>query len=448
MDLQNILQTIILEIGQTSISLGQLVTVLLAFVALYFVHRFLSTHPVKHMVGTPISTKESQGIVAKIKYILITIAVLSFVTILGLDNQIFSNDKIEVKVSTLIWGVLIIQLARFLDWIISKVIIHNVYLKRDKDKAYRSDGRQENDKEAGKSVQWLVYILAILIILNGFQIDYTLFAFENDDHVFNFKISNIFRAFLIFFIARLGIWVLTQIILYSYYRQKKINIGSQYAINQLLKYVIYFVAVVYILESFNIEMTLLLGGAAALLVGVGLGLQQTFNDFISGIIMLFERSVEVGDVLEVAGMVGTVKKIGLRASLIETRANTTVVVPNSKLVVDSVVNWSHFYALARFDVTVGVAYGTDTDKVKELLLQSVHVNPHVLDYPSPFVRFSDFGDSALIFQILFFSRDFPIIEDVKSDIRFEIDRLFREHDIVIPFPQRVIWNAGGGSSDL
>ena len=175
------------------------------------------------------------------------------------------------------------------------------------------------------------------------------------------------------------------------------------------------------------------------MVGVGLGLQQTFNDLLSGILLLFERTVEVGHMVKIGEMVGTVKGIGLRTSIIETRENVTVIVPNSKLVTDAVINWSHQDEKVRFIVAVGVAYGSDTEKVKNILLETARDNIYVIRKPAPSVRFVNFGDSSLDFQLLIWSRNFIVIEDIKSDIRFEIDRKFREEGIVIPFPQRDVW---------
>ena len=174
-------------------------------------------------------------------------------------------------------------------------------------------------------------------------------------------------------------------------------------------------------------------------MGVGLGLQQTFNDLTSGIILLFERSIEVGTVVDLGGTIGIVRKIGLRTSQVETRDNIIIIVPNSKLIVDQVVNWSHFDDKARFNVLVGVAYGSDTEKVKDLLLQVAKENAFVLDHPSPSVFFEGFGDSSLNFKLHFWSRNFMFIERVKSDIRFEIDRVFRVNEVTIPFPQRDLW---------
>jgi small-conductance mechanosensitive channel len=196
-------------------------------------------------------------------------------------------------------------------------------------------------------------------------------------------------------------------------------------------------------------MTILLGGAAALLVGVGLGLQQTFNDFTSGIVLLFERSVAVGDILEFGDKIGIVQQIGMRSSILETRGNVSLVVPNSKLVNDSIINWTHFSSKVRFSVDVGVSYGCDTKLVKKLLLEIANDSPYVLQYPAPFVRFQDFGDSSLNMSLYFFSRNCIIIEDIKSDIRFNIDAAFRENKIIIPFPQRDLWiKSNLGNNDL
>ena len=177
-----------------------------------------------------------------------------------------------------------------------------------------------------------------------------------------------------------------------------------------------------------------------MLVGIGLGLQQTFNDLISGIILLFERSVEVGNVVELnGGMIGTVRRIGLRTSLIETRENISVIVPNSKLITDIVTNWSHNDDKARFLIQIGVAYGTDTQLVKKLLLKIARDNVYVLSNPGPTVRFTNFGDSSLDFNLIFWSRNFLVIEDIKSDLRFEINQVFLDNKINIPFPQRDVW---------
>jgi small-conductance mechanosensitive channel len=129
----------------------------------------------------------------------------------------------------------------------------------------------------------------------------------------------------------------------------------------------------------------------------------------------------------------------LRSSIIETRGNISFIVPNSKLVNDNVQNWSHFVDHGRFHVDVGVAYGSDTSQVKKLLLEAVNDHHLTLDYPVPFVRFGEFADSSLNFSVFFFTNRFLIVEDIKSDIRFKIDKAFRANNVSIPFPQRDVW---------
>jgi len=217
---------------------------------------------------------------------------------------------------------------------------------------------------------------------------------------------------------------------------KKLDPGVSSSIFQILKYVIWIVAATLILETVGVKVTILLAGSAALLVGVGLGLQQTFNDIFSGIILLFERNLKVGDVVETENRVGRVEHIGVRSSRIITRDNIEVLIPNSMLVTQSVINWSHMENSTRFKVKVGVAYGSDLEKVKNVLLLCATENTNVLPEPEPVVFFKNFGDSALEFELAYWT-DKPYFYDaINSEIRFSIDKYFRSENIVVPFPQR------------
>lgn len=373
-------------------------------------------------------------------YILGLGVLIGFVMILDIDQVIFSNPNITFRISTIFLALLILQVARLLDWIVAKVFIHQYYANRDEEKRTQKIYEEKDvERTANRTVQWAVYLFALIMILRAFQIDYTLFSYTLNENQVPFTLSKIFVSIIILLLARLAVWLTTQLVLYGYYRRNEINVGTQFAINQLLKYVVYVIAIIWAMENLGIQMTVIWGGLAALLVGIGLGLQQTFNDFFSGVILLFERSVEVGDVLEVDDMVGTVKKIGMRASLVETRQNMSVIVPNSKLVSQNVINWSHNDDKVRFYIKVGVAYGSDANRVRETLIQTAKQNPYVIDYPPPFVRFIDFADSSLNFELHFWSRNFIVIEDVKSDLRFSINQAFIEEEIKIPFPQRDVW---------
>ncbi|MEL6988771.1 MAG: mechanosensitive ion channel domain-containing protein, partial [Bacteroidota bacterium] len=442
--INEILNLVLFSVMDREITIEKLILAFLFISIIFVLYRiFIQRFFPKANLAEDISIEQTKSIRRTLLYILIILVIIVLIISLGLDVRFFEGERYSFKLSNIFESGLIILLARVVDWLISRMIIHPYYLNREAKKTYKkSDPKKEGEEKAFRTVQYLLYVVAAIIILRNFNWDITLLTWEETNAETGqairhpFRVTQIFGAVLVFLVARLFVWLVTQIFLYSYYRQKNINIGSQFAVNQLLKYIIYVIAAFVALDALGVKMTLVYGGAAALLVGIGLGLQQTFNDFFSGIILLFERTVEVGDTVQIGEMVGTVKKIGLRTSIIEARENISVIVPNSKLVVDNVINWSHFDDKARFKIDVGVAYGSDTEKVKELLLQAAADNPYIIDYPAAFVRFINFGESSLDFELHFWSRNFIIIEDVRSDLRFKIDELFRANEINIPFPQR------------
>ena len=220
-------------------------------------------------------------------------------------------------------------------------------------------------------------------------------------------------------------------------KKKEFDSGRSHAILQILKYVVYIVVILVSFEIVGIQLTLLLAGSAALLVGLGLGLQQIFQDIMSGIAILFEGSLKVGDIVEIKdNLIGKVIEVGLRTSKLETRDNIIMVVPNSKFVTDIVINWSHIEKKTRFHIDVGVAYGSDVDKVTRVLLQCAEDNKKVSPSPLPYVRFNDFGNSSLDFQLYFWTTETFEVEYIKSEIRYKIDAAFRANKVQIPFPQR------------
>ncbi len=325
-------------------------------------------------------------------------------------------------------------MAQVLDYIISRI--------RNKNQAPESDSigtpdPTETEKESNQVhiIQWLVYLIVALILVKFFEVDKPILSIKG----YYLKISSILIVIVILFGSRLFSWFLTQILLQPYYQKNRIDKGAQYSVNQLLSYVIYVASFFVAMNIIEVKMNLILGGAAALLVGVGLGLQQTFNDFFSGIILLFERSIDIGDIVNVNGVIGTVKRIGIRTSKIETRDNITVIVPNSKLVTDNVINWSHYNNYARFEIKVNVSFSSDPYLVKNILEQVASLNDRVEKNPVPFVRFIEFGQYALEFHLLFWSQELINIEDVKSDLRYEINRLFHENKIEIPYPLQTIY---------
>ena len=270
-------------------------------------------------------------------------------------------------------------------------------------------------------------------------LEYTLFSYGD----FRLTPGNLIAIIVIYLVAKLLVSVISKKLLDLLFRRRKIDVGRSYAIRQFIKYFIYFIATILILQALGLKFTALLAGGAALLVGIGIGLQQTFNDLISGIILLMDASVEVGHIIQVNDMVGRVRQITLRTTHIQTRDEAIRIIPNSKLINDELINWSTSENATRFQVGVGVAYSSDVELVSELILQAARIHPKVLKEPVPMVKFSNFGDSSLDFELQFYSHDYFRIEFVKSDLRYKILELFRNNDVEIPFPQTDVWMRKG-----
>jgi len=221
--------------------------------------------------------------------------------------------------------------------------------------------------------------------------------------------------------------------------RKRLEAGQLHAIYQIIKYFLWVIAIAIILDTLEIKITILLASSAALLVGLGLGLQQIFQDFVSGIALLVEGTIKINDIVEIeGGIVGRVREIGLRTSKIETRDNIILIIPNSKFISDNVINWSHLEKKTRFFVKVGVSYGSDVKLVTEVLLKCAGEHKEISNDPAPFVRFTDFGESSLDFELYFWSTETFRVENTKSELRYQIFAQFAKNKIRIPFPQRDI----------
>lgn len=216
---------------------------------------------------------------------------------------------------------------------------------------------------------------------------------------------------------------------------------------KFIKYIIYIIVVFSVLSFAGVNITPFLAASAALLVGVGLALQDIFQDVIGGILIIVDKSLLVDDIIEVDGRVGRVLDIKLRTTRAITRDDKIIIVPNHKFINDTIINYTQNHKMTRESVAVGVAYGSDTLKVKELMLAAVSEDSRILKRPKPVVNFEDFGDSALIFKVYFYISDSFIDPVIKSDVRFRIDGAFRENGITIPFPQRDIHIISGQSFD-
>ena len=245
--------------------------------------------------------------------------------------------------------------------------------------------------------------------------------------------------FLVIFILALNFIV--KIIRKLIYRSQKLDESKKFTIFSLIKYVLYVVGFILGMNMIGINVSVLMGASAALLVGIGLGLQNIFSDFVSGIVLLLDSSIKVGDIIEVDNLVCQVKEINLRTTTVLTRDDKYVILPNTFLTKNNLFNWTHSNLNSRFDIQVGVAYSSDVQTVMDILKSVTAANPKVVKTPEPFVRFNDYADSALIFNVYFWSSDPFRVENLKSELRVKYFEAFREQDIEIPFPQRVVHQA-------
>ncbi len=219
-------------------------------------------------------------------------------------------------------------------------------------------------------------------------------------------------------------------------RVEEIPEGVLHVIGNLARYAIIFTGWFIGLRSVGFQLDSVLVMFGALGVGMGFGLQNIANNFVSGVILLVERPIKVGDVVSVAGELGTVERVGIRATTLRKFDQTQAIVPNGDLISSVVNNWTLDDRRVRVDFVVGVAYGSDTRLVERLIQEAVTEHELVLEDPEPRIFFMEFGDSSLNFRVLAYVADISERFVALSDLHFTIDESFRSHDIEIPFPQR------------
>ena len=265
-------------------------------------------------------------------------------------------------------------------------------------------------------------------IVNGFDIG-------------NFRIvpSRILWALLIFgTVVILSSWVRSQME-NNWLKMTTMGQGARDALVTIIGYIMFLIAIMAGLSAAGFDFGNIAIIAGALSVGIGFGLQNIVNNFVSGLILLFERPIRKGDWIEVGGTEGVVKDIQIRSTIIQTFDRSDVIVPNSELISGQVTNWVLSSKTGRAILPVGVAYGTDTEKVRDVLMAIAEENDDVVKtgyMPKPVVLFRGFGDSSLDFELRVFLHNVDSRLSVVSDLNFAIDKAFREEGIEIPFPQR------------
>ena len=270
--------------------------------------------------------------------------------------------------------------------------------------------------------------------------NYTIFQLDN----YKLKVSAILGLALLIILVNLVLRLIKKAI----DKTTKIDKAKKYSIYSLIKYVILVFTALYSFQQIlGFNLSLLLAGSAALLVGIGLGLQNIFSDFVSGIILLVEAKIKVDDIIEVNSLVCKVQEINLRTTTVLTRDDRYIIVPNTDLTKNRLIDWTLSNIASRFEVSVGVSYSSDVSLVKKILEDVVKIQEGVLKKPVPFVRFNEFGDSSLDFSLYFWSEEVYRVENIKSDLRTKIFHQFNENNISIPFPQRVLHHTSKRGND-
>ncbi|MBU4333737.1 MAG: mechanosensitive ion channel, partial [Candidatus Omnitrophica bacterium] len=315
-------------------------------------------------------------------------------------------------------------------------------------KSIESDLRSENPVYA--AVNGLVWVIlaasAASVILNvwGYQYDQW-FVFMDIARFSFFKVGKI--DFSLLLVIKIGsiIWALNffshifnKFLDKNVYPQTRLDEGMQYSISVFIKYTLVFIGIVIGLRILGVEMSTFNVLAGTIGIGIGIGLQEITKNFISGIILLVERPIKVGDWIDLEGLPGRVEAVKARGTVITTFDNISVVVPNSDFITKKVTNWSYNDKVIRCCIPVGVIYGSDVELVKTSLLEVAAHGKGILSYPKPVVYFTEFGDNALIFKLYVWINEAHNRFELISNIHFAINKLFRERGIVIAFPQRDI----------
>lgn len=309
-----------------------------------------------------------------------------------------------------------------------------------------------------------VYLLAIYIAVlslrynNGHVtfkdfLQFKLLSFES----FKIDFADILIVISVFFGAKIAVNLTKLYFARRFKGSPNYDAGTEFVYNQLAKYFIYVASILFSFKLLGIDLMILLTSSVGLLVGLGLGLQDVFKDMIAGVVLLFEGNLRVGDIVEISGkskmngvnnesIVAKIVKINVRTTQIQTREGNVLIIPNTHLTQDRIENWSHGSELTRFTITLTVAYGSDIQLIERLLTQAALAHPKVKKSNPVFVRLYDFGDSGLELELVFWADQSWDINNYKSEIRLEIDRLFRTYSIEIPYPQRVLHQAPSHNS--
>lgn len=360
-------------------------------------------------------------------------------------GKIFEILSVEVALV----NIFLITIILFAGFLTRKIITRNFNATLRKAKIDVQGKRLSGHVLVKQIINFFAFLLCILTFrLNNPELSFAVFL---DTPLFKLpgidiqpKVMHVFILVMLYFLSKISINLISVYLDRLAQRKKELDEGSKYIYLQLARYFIYIVVIFIFLKSLQVELTVLFTGVAGLFIAFAFGLQDLFKDLVSGFVLLFEGAIRVGDIIEIKDangaepLVAKVLRINLRTTKIETRDSNIYIIPNSRLTQEYVENWNFGSTLTRFRIPVRIAFGSDTELAKKLLIQAALSHPKVKKNEDIIVRLLNFGENGLEMDLLFYADQSWRIEIVKSEIRFEIDRLFREYGVIIPYPQRVL----------
>jgi potassium-dependent mechanosensitive channel len=380
----------------------------------------------------------------KEKLILLFIGLMIVFEILALVNYLTGGYNQAKTFMTS--GVFTVIVAFFIYWT-ARLGKNTLQISNHFYKGYKDENHTKLKDKSGKKTPFYLYLLFFtgwfILISRNFYFYQTMFEPLGEALIatrtigeFTFTYQSIFIFFLVLFLSGIIARVvsfLTSDITPGTVQSKPSGLGSWVL---LIRIAVITIGVLLAFVSAGIPMDKFAIILGALSVGIGFGLQTLVNNLVSGLIIAFEKPINVGDIVEITGQTGKMKSIGFRSSVVTTWDGANVIIPNGDLLNQHLINWTMGSNRRRFDLLLGVAYGTDLEKTRNLLLDLMLKDPRILKHPKPFVLVKEFSNSSIDMVLKFWVPHFDIGFDVKSDLMLAIDMLFREHGIVIPFPQR------------
>lgn len=276
--------------------------------------------------------------------------------------------------------------------------------------------------------QWLYFIY--ITFINTFSS--SVFSLGGN----NFSIISLLVLIGLFITAIILSSYITDLLRTNVLQVTRMTRGSQEIITIIVKYGLILLSAIILLQAYGLNLSSLALIGSALGVGIGFGFQDIARNFASGIVLLFERSIQVGDFIQVGDHLGVVEEVRTRSIVLKTLDRISIIVPNSRFLSEEVINWNHRRSVTRIHLPIGVEYGSDVKKVRSALLQAAAEHLEVLRNPAPQVFFTEFGDSSLNFELLIWTSDPSRQAPLKSDLYFRIEEIFKEQQIFVPFPQR------------